>query len=213
MKRRVVLLGPPGAGKGTQAARLATRLGVQHVSTGDLFRWHISQDTSWGKKAREYLERGLLVPDEITVAMVAEKLKEDGFVLDGFPRNLAQARALEDILASHGKELDAALLLEVPEETVVERLSGRRVCARCGRNYHLKFQPPAGERCSCGGEVYQREDDREEVVRRRLRVYREETAPLVGFYESRGKLWRVDGVGDPEEVSARIWAVLSLDPL
>lgn len=213
MKRRVVLLGPPGAGKGTQARVLALRLGVPHVSTGDLFRWHVSQETPLGRKAREYLERGLLVPDEITVSMVAEKMDGRGFVLDGFPRNLAQARALEEILRRRGEELDAALLLEVPEEELVERLSGRRVCAVCGRNYHLRFQPPPGGRCSCGGELLEREDDREEVVRRRIRVYREETSPLVEFYEGRGKLIRVDGLGDPDEVSSRILAALSLDPV
>lgn len=213
MKRRVVLLGPPGAGKGTQAKVLAARLGVPHVSTGDLFRWHISQDTPLGRKAREYLERGMLVPDEITVSMVEEKMDGAGFVLDGFPRNLAQARALEEILRRRGEGLDTAVLLEVPEEALVERLSGRRVCATCGRNYHLRFQPPPGGRCICGGEVVGREDDREEVVRRRIRVYREETSPLVEFYESQGKLLRVDGLGSPEEVSSRIWAALSLDPL
>ena len=208
---RVLFLGAPGAGKGTQAALLARHLDVPHLSTGDLFRQAVREGTPLGREAQAYMDRGELVPDGVVVGMVRERLQgETGFVLDGFPRTLPQARALEEELAVLAAPLDAAVLLEVPEELILRRLTARRLCRSCGAVYHLEFHPPRiPGRCDrCGGELYQRDDDREETVRRRLEVYRQETAPVAQFYRDRGLLRQVDGTGSEEEVSHRVASAL-----
>ncbi len=202
----VVMLGPPGAGKGTQAVRLAGLYGIPHISTGDIFRENVREGTELGRRAREYMERGELVPDELVIEIVADRLsREDcrsGFILDGFPRTVAQAEALKDMLAERGRSLDHAVNVEVPEEVLVKRISGRRTCRECGANYNVHFDEEGpGEACrECGGEIYQREDDLEETVRRRLREYRAKTAPLIDHYRSEGLLRQVDGNAPPDEV-------------
>ena len=202
---KVILLGPPGAGKGTQAARLADNLGVPRVSSGDLFRDHQDRDTELGRLARSYMERGVLVPDEVTIKMVMEWIegnaKGDGFLLDGFPRTIAQAEALDAALASQG-EIDKAISIKVPEEELVRRLSNRLVCRGCQTSYHSEFSPPAqpGVCDRCGGELYQRDDDKPEAVKKRFQVYLEQTSPLVEYYRGAGKLEEVDGRGSVEEV-------------
>lgn len=207
---RLVLLGPPGVGKGTQAARLGARFGVPHVSTGDMFRDALSRQTSLGLAAKEYMDAGKLVPDEITVGVVRERLAQPdcsrGFVLDGFPRNQAQAEALDGVLQGLGARLDAAVSMEAGWDTIVRRLSGRRQCRRCGAVYNLVFSPPPDPaRCpKCGGELYMRDDDREETVRERLRVYMAETEPLVEFYERKRLLVVVDSERDVDEVTGAI---------
>jgi adenylate kinase len=205
----LILMGPPGAGKGTQAKRIAGRLNACHVSTGDLFRIAVSQGTTLGKKAEEYMTRGELVPDDVVVGIVKERLAlpdcAGDVVLDGFPRTVAQAEALEAILEELGMKIDAVISLEVPEEVLVERAIGRRVCGSCGASYHMVFDPPPpGGRCTCGAELRQRKDDTEETVSNRVRVYERETQPLLGFYGKRGYLRRVDGTGTIDDVSYAI---------
>jgi adenylate kinase len=206
----VVLLGPPGAGKGTQAVRLAERQGAAHVASGDLFREALAAGTALGRQAQEYMERGELVPDDIVVEMVLERLaKPDcdrGVILDGFPRTAAQAEALDGALAARGRGVDAVLLMDVPEEAILERMTGRRICRECQAPYHIKFNPPAVEgRCDrCGGALYQRDDDREDTVRHRLAVYREQTLPLVSYYRQQGILHQVDGLGGVDEITERL---------
>lgn len=207
---RLTFLGPPGAGKGTQAGQLAGRLGVPHVSTGDIFRAAIAEGTPMGRLARPYVESGRYVPDDVVVGIVRERLERDdcrrGFVLDGFPRTVPQAEALDRLLAGWGTALDAAVHLVVDDETLVRRLSGRRVCPRCQAIYHVEVDAAAREgRCArCGEVLVQREDDREETVRQRLAVYREQTEPLVAYYRAREVLVDVDGVGTVEQVAERI---------
>lgn len=213
----VVLLGPPGAGKGTQAARLAARLGVPHVSTGELFRHHVENQTALGREADANMRRGDLVPDGVTLAMVAERLAEPdaaaGAVFDGFPRTVAQATALDQQLAGAGRPLDGAVLLEVPRDTLVARLTGRRFCVQCQATYHMEWSPPAvADRCDrCGGDLRRRADDDEATVARRLTVYETETFPLVAFYAGDNRLWRVDGLGSVDAVAARLEEVLARD--
>lgn len=196
---RMVLLGPPGAGKGTQAKRLAEHFGIAHVSTGDILRRQVEQGTQLGQQARELMDAGALVPDALIIRMVEERLAEAdctaGFLLDGFPRNRAQAEALEALLERREQELHAVALLVVEDEELVRRLSGRCSCPRCGAVYHAVFSPPREPgRCdTCGERLVQREDDREETVRHRLSVYHEQTRPLVEFYRERGLLVTVDG--------------------
>jgi|SRR5690625_3827099 len=211
---RVVLVGPPGAGKGTQAQILATELSIPKVSTGDIFRANVSGGTELGKKAKEYMDRGDLVPDEVTNAMVKDRLAQDdaaeGFLLDGFPRNVPQADELKAMLTDLGSELDAVLELRVDEEEVVKRLSGRRSCPECARVYHVEYDPPkTADRCDEDGTgLYQRDDDREETIRHRLKVYRDQTAPLVEFYEAEGLLVTIAATGPVAEVSERAMAAI-----
>ncbi|WP_198659255.1 adenylate kinase [Nocardiopsis sp. FIRDI 009] len=211
---RAVLVGPPGAGKGTQAQILAAELSVPKVSTGDIFRANVSGGTELGKKAKEYMDRGDLVPDEVTNAMVKDRLAQDdakpGFLLDGFPRNVPQAEKLQEMLAELRTRLDVVLELRVDEDEVVKRLSGRRSCPECGRVYHVEYDAPrtAGRCDTEGAELYQREDDREETIRHRLKVYREQTAPLVEFYEAEGLLSTIAAAGAVEEVTARAKAAI-----
>jgi adenylate kinase len=209
---RVVLLGRQGSGKGTQAERLAAVYGVPHVSTGDAFRAAVKGGTGLGKTAQSYMERGELVPDDVVVGVVREHLfgpgSSSGFVLDGFPRNLFQAEALETMAAPRG--IDVCVDLDVSTEEVLHRLSARRVCTNCGATYNLVSNPPkAGGRCdACGGTLYQRDDDTEEAIRRRLEIYEEETAPLIAWYKQRGLLASVDATGSPDDVAARVIAVV-----
>jgi adenylate kinase len=211
---RAVLVGPPGAGKGTQAQILASELSIPKVSTGDIFRANVSGGTELGKQAKAYMDRGDLVPDEVTNAMVRDRLAQEdaqgGFLLDGFPRNVAQAETLNKILGDLDERLDAVLELRVDEEEVVKRLSGRRSCRNCGHVQHVDFDPPAtaGVCDACGGELFQREDDKEETIRHRLEVYREQTAPLVQFYENEGILLTIEAVGSVADVTARAKAAL-----
>ncbi len=211
---RAVLVGPPGAGKGTQAQILASELSIPKVSTGDIFRANVSGKTDLGKKAKEYMDRGDLVPDEVTNAMVKDRLAQEdaaeGFLLDGFPRNVPQAETLKGILADLDTTLDVVLELRVDEEEVVKRLSGRRSCPECGQVYHVEYDAPkiAGRCDNEGAELYQRDDDREETIRHRLEVYREQTAPLVQFYEAEGLLATIAATGTVDEVTARAKAAI-----
>lgn len=214
---RLILIGPPGAGKGTQAAFLVERFGLVTVATGDILRAARQAGTPLGLQAKEYMDRGALVPDEVVIGLVRERLSQPdtvNFLLDGFPRTVPQAEALDGLLAELGRPLDAAVLLEVPEELLIDRLTGRYTCRSCGAVYHLKDHPPLrpGVCDRCGGELYQRSDDSPETVQRRLRVYREETAPLVDYYRRRGILRTVDGTGTVAEVTDRILAVLGAAP-
>ncbi|MBO0814334.1 MAG: adenylate kinase [Actinobacteria bacterium] len=211
---RVVLVGPPGAGKGTQAQFLASHLSIPKISTGDIFRDNVSQGTALGRKAQAYMERGDLVPDEVTIAMVTDRLADDdaqaGFLLDGFPRNLPQAETLKKMLLSGDTKLDVVLELVVDDDEVVRRLSGRRTCRRCGRIWHLSFDPPTvpGVCDDCGGELFQRDDDREETIRHRLEVYQEQTAPLISFYADEGTLLGLDATGPVDEITERALSAL-----
>lgn len=212
---RIVLLGPPGAGKGTQANLLERRAAMAHVSTGDLLRAAVGGNTALGRAAHPYMERGELVPDDLVIKMIEERLDESGadpsFMLDGFPRTVAQAEALETMLKGRNWPLDDVVSIEVPRDLLVQRLSGRRTCRKCGAMFHVVFDPPKrADVCDrCDGELYQREDDREETIRARLAVYDKATAPLIAFYRGRGLLREVDGVGTAAEVLDRILAALS----
>ena len=211
---RLILLGPPGAGKGTQAKRLIERYGIPQISTGDILRAAVREGTELGKKAKQYMDAGQLVPDEVVIGIIRERLKEadcaKGFILDGFPRTVPQAEALKSVLAELGQALDHVVSIEVPDEDLVERLTGRRTCRKCGAMYHVKFTPPKQEGVcdKCGGELYQRDDDKEETIRARLKVYHDQTAPLVEFYNEEGLLRRIDGVGSVDEIYGRILGVL-----
>jgi adenylate kinase len=206
---RIVLVGPPGAGKGTQAQFIASHLSIPKISTGDIFRTNVSHGTELGQEARAYMERGDLVPDSVTIAMVRDRLAEgdaaDGFLLDGFPRTLHQAKVLDEMLYELGERLDVVLELVVDDDEVVRRLSGRRTCRVCGRVWHLDFDPPTLESVcdQCGGELFQRDDDREETIRHRLEVYVEQTSPLIDFYADQGNLVGLDATGPVEDVTER----------
>lgn len=208
---RIVLVGPPGAGKGTQAQFIASHLSVPKISTGDIFRANVSGGTELGRQAKQFMDRGDLVPDEITIAMVRDRLTQDdaadGFLLDGFPRNVPQAETLKKILAEWDTRLDIVLELVVDEDEVVRRLSGRRTCDRCGRIWHVDFDDKQDDICDeCGGHLFQRDDDKEEVVMHRLEVYRHDTAPLVQFYADENILVGIDATGPVEEVTQRALA-------
>ncbi len=213
----LILLGAPGAGKGSQAAHLVKKLQVPHVSTGDMLREARRSGTELGRKAAEYMDAGKLVPDEVVIGLVEERLSRPdaakGFILDGFPRTVGQADALLALLDRMGRKVDHVLLLDVPEEVLVRRLSGRRSCPKCGRPYHVEFTPPKRDGLcdDCGAELVWREDDRPEAVRQRLKVYEEQTAPLIDYFERKGLLRRVDGQGTVEEVLGRVLAVLGVE--
>lgn len=210
----VILFGAPGAGKGTQAAILAEKTGLVHITTGELFREAIRQETELGKQAKPYYDRGQLVPDHLTIAMLLKRLSQGdcarGCLLDGFPRTLEQGAALDEALAQEGRAIDRVVYIQVPQDELLGRLSGRWNCRQCGSVYHQRFQPPrqAGRCDQCGGELYQREDDRPETVRRRLGVYFQQTAPLIDYYRVRGKLVEVDGGRPVEEVAEDLLAVV-----
>jgi len=210
---RLVMLGPPGAGKGTQARRLQEEYGSPQISTGDMLRDAVEADTELGRQAAHAMQNGGLVSDDVVIGIVAERLRElkrvkgdGGFILDGFPRTAAQAKALDTLLAGRGEQLDAVIAITVPRERLIERLAGRLVCRQCGAMYHKKFDPPPPDgRCGrCGGRLYQREDDREISVSHRLEVYARETAPLIDYYRQAGVLREVDGDGARDEVLGRI---------
>jgi adenylate kinase len=204
-------VGPPGAGKGTQAAFIAAHFAIPKISTGDIFRANVSEGTELGVEAKKYMDAGDLVPDEVTIAMVRDRLAHDdaqeGFLLDGFPRTVRQAEVLDEMLAAHEAHtsLDSVLELVVDDDEVVRRLSGRRTCRRCGHVWHHDFDPPAQEGvCDrCSGELFQRDDDREQTIRHRLDVYAEQTSPLIGYYSDRGLLRGVDATGPVEDVTER----------
>jgi adenylate kinase len=206
---RVVLIGPPGAGKGTQAKFIAEEFGIPQISTGDIFRKHVTAHTELGMRAKKYMDAGDLVPDEVTIAMVRERLAEpdaaSGFLLDGFPRTVPQAEALRGILEELDRPLRAVLELTLDEEEVVRRLSGRRTCRACGHVWHVDFEPPteAGICDACGGELFQRDDDQPDTIRRRLQVYTEQTEPLVDYYATAGLVVSIAASGQVDEVTER----------
>jgi adenylate kinase len=211
---RIVLVGPPGAGKGTQAQFIASHLAIPRISTGDIFRYNVTNNTDLGRKAREFMERGDLVPDEVTVAMVRDRLAEDdtqeGFLLDGFPRNVPQAETLKKMLSEWDARLGVVLELVVDEDEVVRRLSGRRTCRRCERVWHVLYDPPArnGICDDCAAELFQRDDDSEETIRHRIEVYAEQTSPLISFYADENILIGIDATGPVEEITSRAMAAL-----
>jgi adenylate kinase len=213
---RLILMGPPGAGKGTQAKDVSARLGVPHISSGDIFRGEMNAGTALGERLKKFVNAGQLVPDELTIEIVVKRLGQadcrTGFLLDGFPRTLEQARSLDQELAQQGRRVDASVNLELAAERIAQRMAGRRMCRQCGASYHVATLRPKvdGECDRCGGELYQRDDDKPETVRERLTVYEAKTAPLIKYYEDLGLLRRVDADGTPEEVRARTFAALGL---
>jgi len=210
----IILLGAPGAGKGTQAAIVARELRLVHIATGDLFRQALEQGTELGIKAKSYMERGVLVPDDVTIGMVLERLSapdcEEGAILDGFPRNLEQAEALDKALQEQAKAIDKVIYIKVSEEELIKRLSGRWICRNCQMPYHAVNSPPRvwGKCDKCGGELYQRPDDTVETVKQRLKVYFAQTAPLIDYYAKVGKLLEIDGEGGVDKVGSGIIAAL-----
>lgn len=211
---KIVLLGPPGAGKGTQAKSISNRYSIPHISTGDIFRKNISEETPLGIEAKQYIDNGQLVPDEVTINMVKDRLTwedcKNGYLLDGFPRTVAQAKALQEFLESRDEKLDTALCIEVPSSFILERMTGRRVCLSCGASYHIKFNSPAvdGVCDVCGDNIIQRKDDVEETVKERLDVYERQTQPLIDFYKEKNLLSTVDGTKAINEVFEGICNIL-----
>lgn len=210
----ILFMGPPGAGKGTQAEKIVEAFGIPHISTGDAFRAAMKQGTPLGVKAKEYVDQGLLVPDDVTIGIVKERLGQDdchkGFLLDGFPRTISQAEALDEILKSMGKQLEHVINLEVDRGLLLARLTGRRICKSCGATYHLIFNPPKQDNAcdKCSGELYQRSDDTEEKVGTRLDEYTNKTAPLLEYYRNKGLLRQVDGEQEIDEVTSAISTIL-----
>lgn len=205
-----ILLGAPGAGKGTQGKNLSEKYRIPQISTGDILRANVRSKTPLGQKAKEYMDKGALVPDNLVVEMLVDRIKmEDcasGSILDGFPRNIKQAEALEETLGSMGKEIEHVIGIEVERKELVRRLSGRRVCRKCGASYHVIFNPPMniGMCDSCGSEIYQRDDDKEETIEARLKVYEDETHPLVRYYSNKGLYRKIDGIGTVDQITQRI---------
>ena len=211
---KIIMLGAPGAGKGTQAKQIAGKYNIPHISTGDIFRANIKNNTELGQKAKTYMDQGLLVPDELTCDLVVDRIQQDdcanGFVLDGFPRTIPQAEALENALAKLGQSMDYAIDVDVPDENIVNRMSGRRACLKCGATYHIVSIPPKKEGIcdNCGSELVIRDDDKPETVQKRLNVYHEQTQPLIDFYSNKGILKSVDGTQPMERVFADIVNIL-----
>ena len=211
----IIIMGLPGAGKGTQAAKIIKKYSIPHISTGDMFRLAIKNETDLGRQAKAFMDQGELVPDEVTVGIVKERLSQsdakDGFLLDGFPRTVEQAEALNNIMSELGTQIDQTIYVEVPEEELMNRLTGRRICETCGATYHLVFNPPKTEGiCDLdGGKLYQREDDNPETVQNRLEVNIKQTAPLLDFYKGLGVLATVDGSKDIEEVFENVDEILN----
>lgn len=211
---KIIMLGAPGAGKGTQAKMIAEKYGVPHVSTGDIFRANIKNGTELGKEAKQYMDQGLLVPDELTVRILLDRVAKDdckdGYVLDGFPRTIPQAEVLDSELSKLGDCIDYAIDVDVPDENIIKRMSGRRACLTCGATYHIEHVPPKKEGIcdKCGSELVLREDDKPETVKNRLNVYHEQTQPLIDFYTAKGVLKTVDGTLPMDEVFAAITAIL-----
>jgi len=211
---RLVLLGAPGAGKGTQAKKLIDKYGIPQISTGDILRKAVADGTPLGKEAKTYMDRGELVPDSVVIGLVKERLSQDdckkGYILDGFPRNTAQAEELDRVLSEMNSSLDAALSIEVSMDDLMKRLTGRRTCRNCQQMYNIYFSPPRQEGVcdKCGGELFQRDDDREETIKNRLEVYQRSTAPLIDYYKNKGILKSVEGTGSIEDIFNRICEIL-----
>jgi adenylate kinase len=213
---RIVLLGAPGAGKGTQAKKLIEKYGMPQISTGDLLRAAVGAGTALGKEAKSYMDKGELVPDRVVLGMVEERLKQDdckkGYILDGFPRNTAQAEALDKMLGTLGMSLSAALSVDVPFEDLMKRLTGRRTCKACGQMYNIYFKPPAKEGAcdKCSGELFQRDDDKEATIKKRLEVYNAQTAPLIDYYGKKGIVKSVTGTGNIDDIFKKVCETLGL---
>ena len=211
---RIIMLGAPGAGKGTQAKKIAEKYGIPHISTGDIFRANIKNGTELGKKAKTYMDQGLLVPDELTCDLVVDRIQQpdakNGYVLDGFPRTIPQAECLTDALSRLGSKIDYAIDVDVPDENIISRMSGRRACLNCGATYHIVYNAPKKEGVcdACGQELVLREDDKPKTVKKRLDVYHDQTQPLIDYYKKEGVLAEVDGTKDMEEVFQNIAAIL-----
>lgn len=211
---KIIMLGAPGAGKGTQAKMLAGKYGIPHISTGDIFRANIKNGTELGAKAKEYMDKGLLVPDELVVDLVIDRFKEedckDGYILDGFPRTIPQAEALDKALAAIGENVDYAINVEVPDENIINRMGGRRACVGCGATYHIVYNPTKVEgKCdTCNADLILRDDDKPETVKNRLNVYHEQTQPLIDYYAGKGIMKEVDGTQDMNDVFQAIVDIL-----
>lgn len=211
---KIIMLGAPGAGKGTQAKRIAEKFGIPHISTGDIFRANIKNGTELGKEAKKYMDEGQLVPDELTVRLLLDRVKDDdcskGYVLDGFPRTIPQAEVLDSELTKLNEKVDYAIDVDVPDENIVKRMSGRRACLKCGATYHLEYLKPEKDGIcdKCGSELVLRDDDKPETVNKRLKVYHEQTQPLIDYYSKKQILHTVDGTVDPDDVFKAIEAIL-----